>query len=321
MTSNSSFGSSVITLQFDLNLDIDVAEQEVQEAINAAATYLPTNLPTPPIYSKINPADAPILTLGLTSTELPLDQVEDLADTRLSERISQVPGVGLVTISGGQKPSVRIQVNPLQLAAYGLTLEELRSAVAASNIDEAKGNFDGLNLDYTIEDNDQLLTARAYLPQIIAYHNGAPVRLSDVAKVVAEPENVKQAAWMNNEPAVILNVQRQPGANIITVVDQIKAAAALAPEHAAHVGQGCGADGSHGHHPGLGARRRVRVDADRGPGRDGDIPVPAQPCGNGYSQCRGAALAGGHFWGDVSARLQPEQSHPDGADHFHRFRG
>ena len=222
MTSNSSFGSSVITLQFDLNLDIDVAEQEVQEAINAAATYLPTNLPTPPVYSKTNPADAPILTLGLTSTELPLDQVEDLADTRLSEKISQVPGVGLVTISGGQKPSVRIQVNPLQLAAYGLTLEELRNAVAASNIDEAKGNFDGPNLDYTIEDNDQLLTAQAYLPQIIAYHNGAPVRLSDVAEVVAEPENVKQAAWMNNEPAVILNVQRQPGANIITVVDQIK---------------------------------------------------------------------------------------------------
>jgi len=222
MTSNSSFGGSVITLQFDLNLDIDVAEQEVQEAINAAATYLPSNLPSAPVYSKVNPADAPILTLGLTSAELPLDQVEDLADTRLSEKISQVPGVGLVTISGGQKPSVRIQVNPLQLASYGLTLEELRNAVAASNVDEAKGNFDGPNLDYTIEDNDQLLTAAAYLPQIIAYYNGAPVRLSDVAKVVAEPENVKQAAWMNTVPAVILNIQRQPGANIIAVVDRIK---------------------------------------------------------------------------------------------------
>jgi multidrug efflux pump len=222
MTSNSSFGSSVITLQFALNLDIDVAEQEVQEAINAAATYLPSNLPTPPVYSKINPADAPILTLGLTSAELPLDRVEDLADTRLSEKISQVPGVGLVTISGGQKPSVRIQVNPFQLASYGLTLEQLRIAVAASNVDQAKGNFDGPNLDYTIQDNDQLLSAQAYLPQIVAYHNGAPVRLSDVAKVVAEPENVKQAAWMNNVPAVILNVQRQPGANIIAVVDRIK---------------------------------------------------------------------------------------------------
>jgi multidrug efflux pump len=222
MTSSSSFGSSIITLQFDLNLNIDVAEQEVQEAINAAATYLPTDLPTPPVYSKTNPADAPILTLALTSSVLPLDQVEDLADTRLSEKISQVPGVGLVTISGGQKPSVRIQVNPVQLAAYGLTLEQVRNAVAASNIDEAKGNFDGKNLDYTISDNDQLLTAKNYRPLIIAYHEGAPVRLSDVANVIDEPENVKQAAWMNSTPAVIMNVQRQPGANIIETVDRIK---------------------------------------------------------------------------------------------------
>jgi multidrug efflux pump len=222
MTSSSSFGSSVITLQFDLNLNIDVAEQEVQEAINAAATYLPANLPTPPVYSKINPADAPILTLALTSSQLPLDQVEDLADTRLSEKIAQVPGVGLVTISGGQKPSVRIQINPVQLASYGLTLEQVRTAIAASNIDEAKGNFDGKDLDYTISDNDQLLTAKTYRPLIIAYHNGAPIRLSDVATVVDEPENVKQAAWMNSTPAVIMNVQRQPGANIIATVDRIK---------------------------------------------------------------------------------------------------
>jgi multidrug efflux pump len=222
MTSSSSFGSSIITLQFDLNLDIDVAEQEVQEAINAAATYLPSNLPTPPVYSKINPADAPVLTLALTSKQLPLDQVEDLADTRLSEKMSQVPGVGLVTISGGQKPSVRIQVNPVQLASFGLTLEQVRTAIAASNIDEAKGNFDGKNVDYTISDNDQLLNADAYKPLIVAYHNGAPVRLSDIANVVDEPENVKQAAWMNTTPAVIVNVQRQPGANIIETVDRIK---------------------------------------------------------------------------------------------------
>jgi multidrug efflux pump len=223
MTSSSSFGSSVITLQFDLDLNIDVAEQEIQEAINAAANYLPTDLPTPPIYSKINPADAPILTLALTSAELPLDVVEDLADTRLTGKISQVPGVGLVSISGGQKPSVRIQVNPVQLASYGLTLEEVRAAIAASNVDEAKGNFDGTELGYTIVDNDQLLAAEDYLPMIVAYHQGAPVRLSDIAKVIAEPENVNQAAWMNDAPAVILNVQRQPGSNIITVVDQIKA--------------------------------------------------------------------------------------------------
>src|ERR1700691_3010778 len=195
MTSNSSFGSSVITLQFDLNLDIDVAEQGVQEAINAAATYLPTDLPTPPVYSKTNPADAPILTLGLTSTELPLDQVEDLADTRLSEKISQVSGVGLVSISGGQKPSVRIQANPTQLAAYGITLEDLRTSLVSTSVDQAKGNFDGKSQSYTIGANDQLLSAKDYKPVIVAYKNGAPVKLSDVANVVDEPENVKQAAW------------------------------------------------------------------------------------------------------------------------------
>ncbi len=223
MTSNSSFGSSVITLQFDLNLSIDVAEQEVQAAINAAATYLPTDLPNPPVYSKTNPADTPILTLALTSKELQLDQVEDLADTRLGEKISQLPGVGLVSIGGGQKPSVRVQANPTSLASYGLTLEDLRTAIAAANVDEAKGNFDGKQQAYTIGANDQLLKAKDYMPLIVAYHNGAPVKLSDVATAVDDAENVKAAAWMNLTPAVIVNVQRQPGANIIAVVDRIKA--------------------------------------------------------------------------------------------------
>jgi multidrug efflux pump len=223
MTSNSSFGSSVITLQFDLNLNIDVAEQEVQAAINAAATYLPSDLPNPPVYSKTNPADAPILTLALTSKELPLPQVEDLADTRLAEKISQLPGVGLVSIGGGQKPSVRIQANPTSLASYGLTLEDLRLAIAAANVNEAKGNFDGKQQAYTIGANDQLLTAKDYLPLIVSYHNGAPIKLSDVANAIDDAENVKAAAWMNTTPAVILNVQRQPGANIIAVVDRIKA--------------------------------------------------------------------------------------------------
>ena len=223
MTSNSSFGSSVITLQFDLNLNIDVAEQEVQAAINAAATYLPTDLPNPPVYSKTNPADSPILTLALTSKELPLDQVEDLADTRLAEKISQLPGVGLVSIGGGQKPSVRVQANPTALASYGLTLEDLRTAIANANVDEAKGNFDGKQQAYTIGANDQLLKAKDYMPLIVSYHNGAPVKLSDVAVAIDDAENVKAAAWMNLTPAVILNVQRQPGANIIAVVDRIKA--------------------------------------------------------------------------------------------------
>jgi multidrug efflux pump len=222
MTSNSSFGSSLITLQFVLELNIDVAEQEVQAAINAASTYLPSDLPNPPIYSKINPADAPILTLALTSKVLPLAQVEDLADTRLAQRISQLPGVGMVSISGGQKPAVRVQANPTALASYGLDLEDLRTAISQANVNEAKGNFDGSSQAYTIDANDQLLSSKDYRPLIVAYRNGAPVQLRDVARVIDSAENVKQAAWMNTAPAVILNVQRQPGANIISVVDRIK---------------------------------------------------------------------------------------------------
>ncbi len=222
MTSNSSDGSSVITLQFALALNIDVAEQEVQAAINASGTYLPKDLPNPPIYSKTNPADAPILTLALTSKTLPLSKVEDFADTRLAQKISQLPGVGLVSISGGQKPAVRIQVNPTALSSYGLTMEDVRTAIAAANVNQAKGTFDGRQQSYQIAANDQLLTSEQYQPLVIAYKNGAPVRLSDVARVVDGIENVKQAAWMNEVPAVILNIQRQPGANIISVVDRVK---------------------------------------------------------------------------------------------------
>ena len=222
MTSTSSFGSSLITLQFELDLNIDVAEQEVQAAINGAGTYLPRDLPNPPIYSKTNPADAPILTLALTSATLPLAKVQDLADTRLAQKISQLPGVGLVNISGGQKPGVRIQANPTTLASYGLGLEDVRAAVAQANVNQAKGNFDGSQQAYTIGANDQLLTSEGYRPMIVAYRNGAPVRLSDVADVVDDVENAKEAAWMNTIPAVILNIQRQPGANIISVVDRIK---------------------------------------------------------------------------------------------------
>ena len=222
MMSTSSFGSSVITLQFALDLNIDVAEQEVQAAINAAATYLPRDLPNPPVYSKTNPADAPVLTLALSSKTLPLSKVQDLADTRLAQKISQLPGVGLVSISGGQKPAVRVQANPSALAAYGLGLEDVRSAVAQANVNQAKGNFDGALQSYTIGANDQLLSSDDYRPLVVAYRNGAPVRVSDVADVRDDAENVKQAAWMNTVPAVILNVQRQPGANIIGVVDRIE---------------------------------------------------------------------------------------------------
>jgi len=221
MTSTSSDGSSVITLQFLLSLDIDVAEQEVQAAINAAQTFLPSDLPAPPVYSKSNPADAPILTLALTSKTVPLSKVQDLADTRLAQKISQLPGVGLVSISGGQKPAVRIDANPTTLSSYGLDLEAVRSAVQGTSIDRPKGSFDGPQQSFQIGANDQLLTADDYRSVVIAYRNGAPVRLSDVATVADGVENSKQAAWMNDVPAIILNVQRQPGANIIQVVDRI----------------------------------------------------------------------------------------------------
>ncbi len=222
MTSTSSDGSSVITLQFSLSLSIDVAEQEVQQSINASGTYLPADLPAPPTYSKTNPADTPILTLALTSTDLSLSKVEDLADTRLAPKISQLPGVGLVSISGGQKPAVRIQANPTALASYALNLEDLRAAIMAANVNQAKGNFDGAHQAYQIGANDQLLSSSDYAPLIIAYKNGAPIKLTDVASVVDDAENVRQAAWMNRTAAVILNIQRQPGANIISVVDRIK---------------------------------------------------------------------------------------------------
>jgi multidrug efflux pump len=222
MTSTSSSGGSVITLQFGIDESIDVAEQEVQAAINASGSYLPPDLPNPPIYSKVNPADAPILTLAMTSDTLPLPKVEDLADTTLAQKISQVTGVGLVSIAGGQKPAVRVQANPTALAAYGLSLEDVRNALSAANVDQAKGSLNGPRQAFTIGANDQLTSSSQYAPVIVAYRNGSPVRLSDIANVVDGAENVQQAAWMDTQPAVILNVQRQPGANIIGVVDRIQ---------------------------------------------------------------------------------------------------
>ncbi len=222
MTSNSSFGSSIIALQFDLSINIDVAEQEVQAAINAAGSYLPADLPNPPIYSKVNPADMPVLTLALTSKTLPLTEVEKMAETRLAMKISQLPGVGLVSISGGQRPAVRVQANPVALASYSMSLEDLRTALGQANVDMAKGNFDGPDQDWTIEDNDQLLTAEDYQPIIVAYRNGSPIRLRDVATVVDGAENSREAAWFNETPAILLNIQRQPGANIINLVNNIK---------------------------------------------------------------------------------------------------
>jgi len=222
MTSTSAGGVSVIVLQFDLSLELDVAEQEVQASINSSGTFLPSDLPTPPVYAKTNPADAPVLTLAITSDTLPLSQVEDLVDTRLAPRISQLSGVGLVSISGGQKPAVRVQVNPTKLSAHGLNMEDVRTALTQASVNAAKGNFDGPRQDYQIDANDQITDAEGYKTVVIAYQNGAPVFVKDVANVINGVENTKQAAWMNQTPAVILNIQRQPGANTITVVHRIQ---------------------------------------------------------------------------------------------------
>ncbi len=222
MSSMSSGGSSVITLQFTLDVGLDVAEQEVQAAINAGSNFLPTDLPAPPVYNKVNPADAPILTLGISSKTMPLPQVQNLADTRLATKISQVTGVGLVSLSGGQRPAVRVQANPRALAANSLSLDDVRTAIGAANVNQAKGSFDGPERAYTIDANDQLRSADEYKKIIVAYRNGAPVVLSDVADVVEDAENVRLGAWANAEPAIIMNIQRQPGANVIQVVDRIK---------------------------------------------------------------------------------------------------
>ena len=222
MTSASSAGASIITLQFGLSLSLDVAEQEVQAAINAANNLLPADLPAPPIYAKVNPADAPILTLAVTSKTLPLTKLEDVSETRLAQKISQQPGVGLVSIAGGQRPAVRIQLNVAALAAHGLNIDDVRTVLGNANVNIPKGSFDGPTQSSTINANDQLTSADQYANVVIAYRNGNPVRLSDVARIVSGPENSKLAAWANQTPAILLNVQRQPGANVIATVDSVR---------------------------------------------------------------------------------------------------
>ncbi|MCC7058605.1 MAG: efflux RND transporter permease subunit, partial [Burkholderiaceae bacterium] len=223
MSSTSSAGASVITLQFELTLDLDVAEQQVQAAINAAGTYLPGDLPAPPIYSKVNPADAPVLTLGITSRTIPLIQLQDLVETRIAQKISQLAGVGLVTIGGGQRPAGRLRADPRALAAAGLGIEDVRTAIVNTNSNQAKGSFDGPERATTIDANDQIRAAAGYRDLILAYRNGAPRRLSDVARIDQAAENTRLAAWAGEEPAIVLNIQRQPGSNVIDVVDRIKA--------------------------------------------------------------------------------------------------
>ncbi len=354
MTSTSSGGGSVITLQFSLEESIDVAQQDVQAAINAAYSYLPKDLPNPPVYSKVNPADAPIMTLSLTSDTLPLQRVEDLADTVIAQKISQLSGVGLVSINGGQKPAVRIQANPTALANYGLSLEDIRAAVGTANVDQAKGNLNGATQSYTIGANDQIPSSAGYNNVIIAYRGGSPVRLSDVANAVDSAENLFQAAWMGTsaraasdgqpakaatlQPAVIVNIQRQPGANIIGVVDEVqKILPQLRSSMPATVNLQVLTD---------------RTNTIRASVKDVKfslvltiglvvmviflflrsfaatvIPSVAVPlsivgvCGNGDSFGGGAAFDCGHVWRDVSAGIQPEQPVADGVDDLDRVRG
>ena len=305
MTSISSFGSSLITLQFSLDLSIDVAEQEVQAAINAATTFLPTNLPVPPIYSKTNPADAPILTLAITSSTVPLPKVEELAETRMAQRISQLQGVGLVSISGGQRPAVRVQANPTALASYGLSLEALRTALGSANVNQAKGNFDGPDQAWTINDNDQLQAGAQYGPIIIAYRNGAPVRIRDVATVIDGAENTKLAAWVNADRGH----RSEYSAAARDQHHQRRRYGAGAPSSNRSVSAGgdprAGHHRPHHHHPGIGEGRRIRTDAHHRAGRDGHLSFPAQRFGHHHPRHRRASFAGGHVRRHVPAGVQP----------------
>ena len=305
MTSTSSGGTSVIVLQFNLTLNIDVAEEEVQSAINASQSLLPSILPSPPIYSKTNPADAPVLTLAITSSSMPLSQVEDLVDTRLAPKISQLSGVGLVTISGGQKPAVRIQANPTALSSYGINMEDLRTALTQASVNAAKGNFDGPRQDYQIDANDQLVTSDDYRNVVVAYRNGAPVMLTDVARIVNGVENNKQAAWMNQTPAVILNVQRQPGANTISVVKSIKQ---LMPQLEANLPTGIQVTTLTDLTTAIEASVsdvKFELYLDRRTGRAGHLPILAEPLCHHYPKRGCAAVADRYLRGHVPPRLQP----------------
>ena len=321
MTSTSSAGASSITLQFDLKLGLDVAEQQVQAAINAAGNLLPSDLPSPPVYAKVNPADAPVLTLAVTSKIEPLTKVHDMVDTRLAQKISQLPGVGLVSLEGGQKPGVRIRANPTALAAYGLNVDDLRTTISNANVNTPKGNFDGPARAYTINANDQITDPATFRDIVVAYRNGAPVRVSDVATV--ERGAGEQPAGRLGEldtggdrerpaPARRQRHRRRR---------QHQGAAAAAARDPAALARRDDPDRPHAHHPRLGARRADRAHLRRRPGRRRDLPLPRRLAGHAHPQPVGAAVADRHPGGDVSRGLQPQQPVDHGAHHRHRLRG
>ena len=321
MTSQSSEGTSQITLQFNLDRSMDSAAQDVQAAINAAAGTLPANLPYPPVYAKVNPADAPILTLALTSDSLPIDVISDAADTLLQPKLSEIDGVGRVTVQGGMRPAVRVRVDPARLAAYGLAMEDVRTAVANANVNGAKGGFDGPRLAFALGANDQLVDAAAYRDLVIAWRNGAPVRLSDIGSVVSGVENDRVAAWYKDQPAVVLDIQRQPGANIVQTVQLVKDAL---PRLQGAIPSGI--------------RLTIvtdRTETIRASVRDvqitlimsvvlvvlRDLRVPALAARHLHPRHRAAAVAGRHLRRDAAAGLRARQPFADGADRRHRLRG
>ncbi len=321
MSSSSSGGASVITLQFSLNLTLDVAEQQVQAAINAASSLLPTDLPAPPIYNKVNPADTPIVTLAITSKTLPLAKVQDLVDTRLAQKLSQLPGVGLVSISGGVRPAVRIQANPKALAAYGLNLDDIRVAIGSANVNAAKGSFDGAARASTIDANDQIRAPEEYRNLIIGYKNGAPIRLIDVADVIDGAENSRLAGWSGTEPGADRERAAPAGRQRDRGGEPHQGATAAAAGVAPRDDRSEAPHRPHGHDPRLGARRAGRAALRHRAGGDGDLPVPAQHPRDPHPERGGAAVAGRHLRRDVPGRLQHQQPHADGADHRHRLRG
>ena len=321
MTSSSSLGSTNMTLQFDLSRNIDGAARDVEAGINAARTYLPANLPSNPTYRKVNPADAPIMIMGLTSDKYDRQTIYDAASTIMEQKLSQIQGVGQVTVGGGAYPSVRVDVNPTQLNSYGLTLQNIQSMLSLQNTDLARGQITDGAVTADIVTNDQISKADEYKPLIVGQHNGLAVRLSDVADVTDSAQNIRTAGFTNGIPSIGVIIFRQPGANIIQTNQRIRD---QLPFLQAAIPQGIEAtvdSRPHHHHPGLGARRRILVDPLGHPGHPGGFCVPAQCPRHLDSQRRGARLADRHLRGDVSARLQPGQSFADGAHHLHRLRG
>ena len=321
MSSTSGGGISVITLQFSLDVSLGVAEQEVQAAISASGSLLPGDLPTPPVYRKVNPADVPILTLAVTSESLPLPKVYDLVDTRMTQRLSQLSGVGMVSLAGGQRPAVRVQVNPMALAARGCNWRTCRKPSARANSNQPKGNFDGPVRSVIMDANDQLQSAEEYRERIVAWRNGAPVRLGQVASVEDGAEDRYLAAWVDEQPAVLVNIQRQPGANVIAVADQVKALLPQLTRQPASRRAGARPDRPHRKHPRVRARRAVGTGVRRGAGRAGHLPVPAQPARHADPELCRAAVADRHLRLHAPGGLLHQQPHADGADHRRRLRG